>query len=253
MGGGFFDLTGRTAIVTGGASGLGNAIARALAERGAVVVLADRDAAALGAAAEVLAADGLEARTLTVDVTNRDALTHAVDDLAGALGRIDILVNSAGIALLDPVTEVPDEHWDRVIGVNLTGTFAACRAVGAHMKRAGYGRIVNIASQAAHVALEDHAAYAASKSGLFGLTRSLARELGPHGVTANTLSPTVVLTDLGREAWSGPRGEAHKSQIPARRFAEPREVAAAALYLASTEAAMVNGADLRIDGGFTIA
>ncbi|RZU63580.1 GolD/DthD family dehydrogenase [Zhihengliuella halotolerans] len=253
MGGGFFDLTGRTAIVTGGASGLGNAIARALAERGAVVVLADRDAAALGAAADALAADGLEARTLAVDVTDRDALTRAVDDLASALGRIDILVNSAGIALLAPVTEVPDEHWDRVIGVNLTGTFAACRAVATHMKRAGYGRIVNIASQAAHVALEDHAAYAASKSGLFGLTRSLARELGPHGVTANTLSPTVVLTDMGREAWAGPRGEAHKAQIPARRFAEPREVAAAALYLVSTEAAMVNGADLRIDGGFTIA
>ncbi|WP_102160354.1 GolD/DthD family dehydrogenase [Zhihengliuella halotolerans] len=253
MGGGFFDLTGRTAIVTGGASGLGNAIARALAERGAVVVLADLDAAALGTAAEALAADGLDARTLAVDVTDRDALTRAVDDLAGALGRIDILVNSAGIALLDPVTEVPDEHWDRVIGVNLTGTFAACRAVATHMKRAGYGRIVNIASQAAHVALEDHAAYAASKSGLFGLTRSLARELGPHGVTANSLSPTVVLTDLGRQAWAGPRGEAHKAQIPARRFAEPREVAAAALYLASTEAAMVNGADLRIDGGFTIA
>ncbi|WP_189348260.1 GolD/DthD family dehydrogenase [Zhihengliuella salsuginis] len=247
-----FDLTGRTALVTGGASGLGKAIARTLAGQGAAVVLADVDAAQLEAAAGEFAADGHEVQTIAMDVTDRDAVTAAVDTLAERVGRIDILVNSAGIALLDPVEEVPDGHWDKVVGINLTGTFAVCRAVAAHMKRAGYGRIVNIASQAAHVALEHHAAYAASKSGLFGLTRSLAGELGPHGVTANTLSPTVVLTDLGRKAWSGPRGDAHKAQIPTRRFAEPQEIAAAALYLASAEAAMVNGTDLRIDGGFTI-
>lgn len=249
---GLFDLTGRTALVTGGASGLGKAIAHTLAGQGAGVVLADVDAGHLEAAAAEFAANGRTVDTLVVDVTDRGAVTATVDELAGRIGRIDVLVNSAGIALLDPVDEIPDAHWDKVIAINLTGTFAVCRAVAKHMKRSGYGRIVNIASQAAHVALEDHAAYAASKSGLFGLTRSLARELGPHGVTANTLSPTVVLTDLGRQAWSGPRGDAHKAEIPTRRFAEPHEIAAATLYLVSTEAAMVNGTDLRIDGGFTI-
>lgn len=250
-----FDLTGRVAVVTGGASGLGEAVSRGFAGQGATVVLADRDAERLEAAAARLRADhpdggGVDART--VDVTDAAAVDACIGAIVAEHGRVDILVNSAGVVALDPVDELSPETWETILSVNLTGTFHACQAAARRMKEAGFGRIVNIASQAAHVALDQHAAYGASKSGLFGLTASLARELGPHGITANTISPTVVMTDLGKQAWDGPHGEAHKEQIPARRFAEPEEVAAAVVYLSSTEAAMVNGADLRIDGGFTI-
>lgn len=257
---GMFDLSGRVALITGGASGLGEAIAYGFVRQGASLVLADLDAARLekvsaelrAAGADGEAASGSEVSTLELDVTDRAAVDAAVAGVADSCGRLDIVVNSAGIVMLDPVDALPDDHWDRILEINLSGTFAVCRAAGAQMKSQQYGRIINIASQAAHVALEHHAAYSASKSGLFGLTTSLARELGPHGVTANTISPTVVMTELGRKAWEGPHGEAHKAEIPARRFAAPEEIAAAAVFLASTEAAMVNGADLRVDGGFTI-
>ncbi|GAB3184282.1 D-threitol dehydrogenase [Nesterenkonia halophila] len=250
-----FDLTGRVAVVTGGASGLGEAISRGFAGQGATVVLADRDAERLQVAAARLRADhpdGGGVDTRTVDVTDAAAVEEVFGDIADAHGRMDILVNSAGVVALAPVEELAPETWETILSVNLTGTFHACQAAARRMKEAGHGRIVNIASQAAHVALDQHAAYGASKSGLFGLTASLARELGPHGVTANTISPTVVMTELGKQAWDGPHGEAHQEQIPTRRFAEPEEIAAAVVYLSSTEAAMVNGADLRIDGGFTI-
>ncbi|MDZ5077683.1 GolD/DthD family dehydrogenase [Nesterenkonia sp. HG001] len=250
-----FDLTGRVAVVTGGASGLGQAIAHGFARQHAKVVLADLDADRLTATAEQLRAahpDGGGVDTRRLDVIDAEAVEETLAAVVADHGAVDILVNSAGIVALDPVEQVPVETWEKVLQVNLTGTFLACRAAGRHMKAAEYGRIVNIASQAAHVALEHHAAYGASKSGLFGLTASLARELGPHGVTANTISPTVVMTELGRQVWDGPHGEAHQAEIPTRRFAEPEEIAAAVVYLSSQEAAMVNGADLRIDGGFTI-
>lgn len=249
---GMFDLSGRVALITGGASGLGEAIAYGFARQGASLVLADLDAARLQKVSGDLAGTGAQVSTVELDVTDRDAVSRTVAGVAESHGQLDIVVNSAGIVMLDPVEELPDDHWDRILEINLSGTFAVCRAASAQMKAQRYGRIINIASQAAHVALEHHAAYSASKSGLFGLTTSLARELGPYGVTANTISPTVVMTELGRKAWEGPHGDAHKAEIPARRFAEPEEIAATAVFLASTEAAMVNGADLRVDGGFTI-
>lgn len=250
-----FDLTGHTALITGGGSGLGTAVAHGLAGQGATVVLADLSARNLRRAREELVQAGCDEtaiQTVELDVTDREQVTHTVNELARGHNGLDILVNSAGVVFLDPVESVSDEHWDTTLAVNLSGSFAVARAVATHMKAAGYGRIITIASQAAHAALEHHAAYAASKTGLFGLTGALARELGPYGVTANTISPTVVMTELGRKAWDGPHGESHKSEIPARRFAEPEEIAAATVYLASAEAAMVNGTDLRIDGGFTI-
>ncbi|WP_188682094.1 GolD/DthD family dehydrogenase [Nesterenkonia cremea] len=247
-----FDLSGRVAMITGGASGLGEAIAHGLAQQGAAVVLADRDADRLQKVSADLQQAGAQVSTVELDVTDRGGVDRAVTGVAEDQGCLDILVNSAGVVALDPVEQLPDEAWDRTLEINLSGTFAVCRAAGAQMKAQQHGRIINIASQAAHVALEHHAAYSASKSGLFGLTTSLARELGPYGVTANTISPTVVMTELGKKAWADPHGDAHKAEIPARRFAEPEEIAATAVFLASKEAAMVNGADLRVDGGFTI-
>ena len=138
------------------------------------------------------------------------------------------------------------------IDVNLKGTFLMCQAVGSGMIEAGGGVIINMASQAATVALDQHAAYCASKFGVVGLSKVLASEWGPQGVRVNTISPTVVLTELGRKAWDGPRGEALKKLIPVGRFAYPGEIAAAAVYLAADASAMVNGADLLIDGGYTI-
>lgn len=250
-----FDLTGHTALITGGGSGLGAAIAHGLAAQGAAVVLADLSAENLRNTRDQLIQTGYDeaaVETVELDVTDRGQVSRVVDELARRHDGVEILINSAGVVFLDPVESITDEHWDTTLAVNLSGSFAVARAVAAPMREAGYGRIITIASQAAHAALEHHAAYAASKTGLFGLTGALARELGPHGVTANTISPTVVMTELGRRAWDGPHGEAHKAEIPARRFAEPKEIAAAAVYLASREAAMVNGADLRVDGGFTI-
>ena len=179
-------------------------------------------------------------------------MTATVDDVIAAFGRIDVLVNSAGVALLAPAEDLALDAWDTTIAVNLKGTFLMCQSVGRHMLDAGGGVIVNMASQAATVALDQHVAYCASKFGVVGVSKVLATEWGGRGVRVNTISPTVVLTELGHKAWDGPRGDALKTQIPVGRFAYPNEIAAAAVFLASDAAAMITGADLLIDGGYTI-
>lgn len=264
------DFSGRTAVVTGGASGIGNAIARALAARGARVAVVDVRADGTTSAAADLptsagpvttgpdaAADGADAATglhagFACDVTDADSVTRTVADVVRRFGGVDVLVNCAGIAALAPAEDLAAETWAATIDVNLTGTFRVAQAVGRHMLDAGYGRIVNIASQAAHVGIDGHAAYCASKAGVIGLTTVLALEWGGRGVTVNTVSPTVVLTDLGRAAWANENGIRHQDEIPTGRFATPDEIAAAVLFLAGESSAMVNGADLRVDGGFTI-
>ncbi len=255
------DFTGRTAIVTGGASGIGNAIARGLAERGARVAIVDvRAEGAAGAAADLPVADAMAVADAGVgvhagfgcDVTDEASVARTVAAVSEHFGGIDVLVNCAGIAALAPAEDLDAATWAKTIDVNLTGTYRVAQAVGRHMLAAGYGRIVNIASQAAHVGIDGHAAYCASKAGVVGLTRVLALEWGGRGVTVNTVSPTVVLTDLGRAAWANENGIRHQDEIPTGRFATPDEIAAAVLFLAGEWSAMVNGADLRVDGGFTI-
>jgi NAD(P)-dependent dehydrogenase (short-subunit alcohol dehydrogenase family) len=247
------DFTDRTAIVTGGASGIGNAIAHALAGRGARVAVLDvrADGAAAAAAELPEVATGVHGG-FGCDVTDEDSVTGTVAEVVERFGRVDVLVNCAGIAALAPAEDLDAATWAKTIDVNLTGTYRVAQAVGRHMLGAGYGRIVNIASQAAHVGIDGHAAYCASKAGVTGLTRVLALEWGGRGVTVNTVSPTVVLTDLGRAAWANENGLRHQDEIPTGRFATPDEVAAAVLFLAGASSAMVNGTDLRVDGGFTI-
>lgn len=244
-----FSLSGRIAVVTGAASGIGAAIAEAFAAKGAQVALLDMNLEAATARAAGLPG----ARAFACNVTDAASVAAAVTAVAAELGGIDILVNCAGIVDLAPAETLGSAAWDRTIAVNLTGSFLMAQAVGRAMIAAGKGgRIINLASQAGSVGIDGHVAYCASKFGIIGVTKTLALEWGHHGITVNSISPTVVLTDLGRKAWDGPKGEAMKAQIPVGRFAEPDEIAAAAVFLASSEAAMINGADLLVDGGYTV-
>ncbi|MBV1830985.1 D-threitol dehydrogenase [Komagataeibacter sp. AV436] len=241
-------LTGRTAVVTGGASGIGLAIAQRLAGQGAVVCLVDRNEKV----AEIAASLGSQHCGVHTDVTDEAAIKTACSTILSQLGHVDILVNNAGIALIASAAELETSAWDLTMAINLRAPFLFARALGPAMCKKGFGRIVNIASQAALVALDKHAAYSASKAGILGLTKVLAFEWGPSGVTVNAISPTVVETELGKQVWSGPVGDAFRAQVPTGRFAQPDEVACAVAYLVSNAAAMVNGENLVVDGGYTI-
>ena len=243
-----FPLAGKTALVTGAASGIGAAIADAFAEKGVRVAVVDLNEAAAKAKAASLKA----AEAFACDVSDPAQVEATAAAVAGAFGRIDILVNSAGIVDLAPAEDLSAASWRKTIDINLTGSFFMTQAVGRRMIAAGGGKIINLASQAGSVAIEGHVAYCASKFAIIGMSKTFALEWGKHGITVNTLSPTVVLTELGKKAWAGAKGEAMKELIPSGRFAEPVEIAAAAVFLASAGADMINGADLLIDGGYTI-
>lgn len=242
-------LDGKVAVITGGGSGIGAAIATLFASYGATVALLDRDE---HAAAAVAGKVGDPAFAVHADVTSRSSVQEAVDAVLSRTGVVDVLINSAGVARLAPADRIGGDDWDSTLAVNLTGSFLMSQAVGRSMLERGRGKIISLASQAATVALPEHVAYSASKSGLLGMTRVLALEWGPRGVTANTISPTVVLTPLGIGAWDNEKGRAHQAEVPVGRFAVPDEIAAVAAFLASAGADMINGADIVVDGGFTI-
>ena len=245
-----FSLKGKRALVTGGASGIGAAVCAAFAAKGARVAVADLNIDAAQAQANAL---GNGAISLACDVADPTSVNKAVEGVLGVFGGLDILVNSAGVVFLAPAEDLPLDYWDKTIAINLKGTFLMSQAVGKAMIAAGRGgKIINLASQAGSVAIDQHVAYCASKFGVIGLSKTLAAEWGKHGLCVNTISPTVVLTDLGKKAWDGPKGEALKARIPSGRFAYPEEIAAAAVFLASGGADMINGADLLVDGGYTI-
>lgn len=243
-----FPIAGKTAIVTGGASGIGAAIVAAFAAKGARVAVLDLNVEVSAAAATRYPG----AMSAACNVADPASVETSVAAVERDFGRIDILVNSAGIVDLAPAVEIGLKAWQRTLDINLTGSFLVAQAVGRRMIASGGGTIINLASQAGSVAIDGHVAYCASKFGVIGMTKTLALEWGRHGITVNSISPTVVLTELGKKAWEGPKGDAMKAQIPMGRFAEPEEIAAAAVFLASPGARMINGADLVVDGGFTV-
>ncbi|MCB1497369.1 MAG: D-threitol dehydrogenase [Bauldia sp.] len=242
------DFAGRSVFITGAAAGIGRAVADAFAARGARLALMDRDPRIEEGARSL--GDGHLG--LVGDVTDEDSVQRCVRAAERAFGGIDILVNNAGIGPLAPAESYPTAEWDRTLGINLKGAFLVARTVAPAMLDRGKGRIVNMASQAAAIGIEGHVAYCASKAGIIGMTNCMALEWGPRGVTVNAVSPTVVETELGLTGWAGEKGVRARAAIPTRRFAKPWEVAAAVLYLAGDGAGMVNGANLAIDGGYTI-
>jgi NAD(P)-dependent dehydrogenase (short-subunit alcohol dehydrogenase family) len=244
-----FPLEGKTAFVTGAASGIGAAIADAFAQKNVRVAVVDMNLDAAQAKAQEL---GHGAIAVACNVADAASVTTAVAAVKAAFGRIDILVNSAGVVALAPAEDIDLTAWQRTIDINLTGSFLVAQAVGRVMIEQRAGRIINLASQAGSVAIDEHVAYCASKFGILGVTKTLALEWGQYGITVNSISPTVVLTELGKSAWAGDKGDEMIGQIPTGRFAEPCEIAAAAVFLASDAAGMFNGADLVIDGGFTV-
>ncbi len=242
-----FDLSGRCAVITGGAAGIGLACATLLAERGARVALLDRDPAVVDVAARL----GAEHLGIAVDLGRVDQIHPTIDQVFGHFQRLDYLVNSAGVALLDKAMEVSESAWDTTLDINLKASFFVAQACARHMLAQGSGRIVNLASQAAVIGLDRHVAYCASKAAIVGMTKVLAMEWAPQ-INVNAISPTIVETALGKKAWAGEVGERAKQHIPAGRFAQPEEIAGLALYLLSDAAQMITGANMVIDGGYSI-
>ncbi|MGY2400632.1 SDR family oxidoreductase [Pseudomonas sp. SDO5271_S396] len=243
-----FDLTGRCAVITGGAAGIGLACANLLVERGARVALLDRDPTVV----EVAASLGTGHLGVVADLRQLTSVQTAVDQAAATLGHIDYLVNSAGVALLDKALEVSESAWDTTLDINLKASFFVAQACARHMIEHGCGRIVNLASQAAVIGLDRHVAYCASKAAVVGMTKVLAMEWAAHGINVNAVSPTIVETALGKQAWAGELGEKAKLQIPVGRFAQPEEIAGLVLYLVSDAARMITGENVVIDGGYSI-
>jgi NAD(P)-dependent dehydrogenase (short-subunit alcohol dehydrogenase family) len=243
-----YDFTDAVVVITGAAAGIGRMAAELFADAGATLALMDR----AESVKEVAAGLGSKHTGWIVDVTDAESVTAAANEILALCGRVDVLVNNAGIGPLAPAENFPLETWDKTIAVNLTGPFLVARAFAPLMLARKSGRIINLASQAAVIGIEGHLAYCASKAGIIGMTNCMALEWAPRGVTVNAISPTVVETELGLSGWAGEIGDRARATIPTRRFAKPAEIASAIMYLASTEAAMINGANLMVDGGYTI-
>ncbi len=247
-----FDLSGRLALVTGGGSGLGLAVARGLAEAGARVVLNGRTAARLEAAAAGLRQAGLLAEIAVFDVADSDAVRAGMADLRARVGEVDILVNNAGVQHRAPIDEFTDADWRRVMGTNLDAPFYLARAVVPAMKTRRAGKIINIASIMARLSRPTTVPYQVSKGGIAMLTRGLAVELAPHGIQVNAIAPGFFRTEMNEALTSNPDFDTWvKKRTPAGRWADPRELAGAAVFLASPAAAFVTGQILYVDGGFT--
>ena len=243
----------RVAIVTGGGSGIGLAISERLVADGNAVAIFDRDGASAEAAADKITASGGTAIGVTVDVTDRAGIDQGVAEVRQRLGRPTVLVNSAGMDGFDPFLKISAEKWARILAVNLTGTFDCCQAVVPDMIEEGWGRIVNISSSSAHSGQPLMTHYVAAKAGVIGFTKALALELGPQGITVNTIPPGFIDTPMlrGSEAKGrlGKGVEHHASLTPVRRVGKPEDIAAACSFLVADEASYITGQVIGVNGG----
>jgi 2-deoxy-D-gluconate 3-dehydrogenase len=246
------DLSGHRAVVTGAGKGIGRAICLELARAGADVFAVSRTESDLETLGDELRPAGVRYGYCVADLRGSETAEYVAGRAAAALGPPDVLVNNAGVADNAPAAEVTEEQWDTTLDINVKGAFFLSQALGRDMVATGWGRIVNVSSQAGLVALEEHAAYGASKGAMNMATRVLAIEWGSHGVTVNAVAPTVILTPMAEAFWGDPeRGGPMLDKIPVGRFGLPQEVASVVAFLASDHAALINGAIIPIDGGYT--
>ncbi|MEQ8825694.1 MAG: 3-oxoacyl-[acyl-carrier-protein] reductase [Filomicrobium sp.] len=245
-----FDLTGKNALVTGATGGIGGAIAKAFHAAGATVAISGRRQDKL----EELAAElGERVHILPCDLADREAVGKLVDEAVSAMSRLDIIVNNAGLTRDNLFMVMKDDEWDDVIAVNLTATFMLMRAASRHMmrNRSGFGRVINISSVSGVFGNPGQGNYAASKSGMIGMTKSLAREVASRGITANCIAPGFIKTEM-TAALNEKQTEEISKMIPAQRFGEADDIAAAALYLASASGGYLTGQTLHVNGGMAM-
>jgi NAD(P)-dependent dehydrogenase (short-subunit alcohol dehydrogenase family) len=245
-----FDLTGRVAVVIGGTSGIGQTIGTGLAEAGADVVPTGRRAEMVDAAAKGIESRGQRSLRIGSDVLDRKSLENLLQEVVKAFGKVDILVYAAGRTKRTPFLQVEECEWNDIMDTNLTGAYRACQIFGRHMVERKYGRIIAIASLATFVGLHEVAAYGASKSGLAGLTRTLAIEWARYGVCVNAIAPGVYRTAMNTKLLEGPRGQEFLVRTPMGRFGKVEELVGSAIFLASEAASFVTGTVLPVDGGF---
>lgn len=245
-----FDLGGKVALVTGGSRGLGFAMARAYAQAGARVVLAARDAERLEQAAAQIRSEGGDVHVLSFDLLDEAAVTAAVPKLIERHGRLDILLNNAGICIWSGFLDSTLDSWNRTLATNLTAVYLLAREAARPMIAQGWGRIINVGSYVSVIGRERLQAYAASKHGLLGLTKSIAGEVGRHGVTCNAIAPGFFLTEMAEPVRRDPaRMQVFTNAIAMGRWGEPGELAGPAVFLASEASSYVNGHTLHVDGG----
>lgn len=245
-------LSGRVALVTGSGRGIGRVLALALAEAGADIAVADIDyPSALNVCDEISKLGG-RSLAIRADVTQKQSVAAMMQTVVDQLGGLDILVNNAGIFPIAALTSMAEEEWDRVIAVNLKGVFLCSQAALAPMRQRGGGRIINMASVSGLVGAVGFAHYAASKAGVIGFTKALARESAPMGITANAVAPGIVATEIATETFPPSALEVYKSQVPLRRLGTPEDLTALVLFLASPGAAYITGQVYTVDGGYTM-